>query len=135
MPPLSPFNSPHILGFDELETMLDAIGKAGNEGFPPYNIEQTGDLTLRITLALAGYQRSDLDLEIIDRQLVIKGQGDNRDDTRNFLHRGIAARQFVRKFLLADGLEVTGAKMEHGLLHIDIERPEPDTISRRITIA
>lgn len=128
------FASPFMLGFDELESMLETISKSGGEGFPPYNIEQLDAQTLRISLALAGYQLTDLDVELHNNQLMIKGGGaDPQSDTRQFLHRGIAARQFVRKFVLADGMEVKDAFMELGLLHIDLVRPKPE--DRRRTIA
>lgn len=132
---VSPFGSPFMLGFDELEAMLENIGKSGGEGFPPYNIEQVGPDTLRISLALAGYRLEDLDVELINNQLIIKGgSSDSPPSDRTFLHRGIAARQFVRKFVLADGMEVKDAFMEHGLLHLDLVRPTPQERRKSVPI-
>ena len=127
------FNSPFLLGFERLEQLLERTAKAGGDGYPPYNIEQSGDDKLRITLAVAGFCRDELAVTVEDRQLVIRGkQSDNPD--RNFLHRGIAARQFQRAFVLAEGIEVTGASLENGLLSVDLERPKSATIVRTIEI-
>jgi len=101
------FNSPFLLGFDQIERVLDRVAKTANDGYPPYNIEQVGDEVLRITLAVAGFERSDLDVTIEDNQLVIAGEQQD-DQTRDFIHRGIAARRFRRAFVLADGIEITG---------------------------
>ena len=126
------FGSPLFLGFDHLEQMLDRVGKNA-DGYPPYNIEQMGADRLRITLAVAGFAMEDLQITQEDNQLVIRGrQQDDRE--RNYLHRGIAARQFQRAFLLADGMEVLGAELMHGLLSVDLARPEPARIIRRIDI-
>jgi HSP20 family molecular chaperone IbpA len=127
------FNSPFLLGFERLEQLLERTAKSGVDGYPPYNIEQSGDDRLRITLAVAGFCRDELNVTVEDRQLVIRGkQSDSAD--RNFLHRGIAARQFQRAFVLAEGIEVTGASLENGLLSIDLERPKSATIVRTIEI-
>jgi len=120
---LSVFNSPYLLGFDHLEQMLDRAAKTSNDGYPPYNIEHLDDRTLRITLAVAGFCAEDLDVTIEDNQLIIRGKQSD-EDTRSFLHRGIATRQFQRKFVLAEGMEVAGAQLDNGLLNIDLTRPE-----------
>lgn len=121
---VSLFNSPLLLGFEQFERTLDRIGKLPTDGYPPYNIEQVSDDGLRITLAVAGFSESDLSVQIEDNQLVIRGR--QTDDTqRLFLHRGIAARQFQRAFVLAEGIEVTAASLDRGLLHIDLRRPRP----------
>ncbi len=125
---------PHLLGFEQLDRLVERTAKAGNDGYPPYNIEQRGDASYRITLAIAGFAEADLSITIENNQLVIRGQ--QADDTagRIYLHRGIAARQFQRSFVLADGVEVSGAALENGLLHIDLERDEPETIVRTVAI-
>lgn len=131
---LSLFNSPLLLGFDQFERTLDRISKNSAEGYPPYNIEQIGEDGLRITLAVAGFTADDLSVQIEDNQLVIRGrQVDDRE--RIYLHRGIAARQFQRSFVLAEGIEVMGAAMNNGLLHIDLKRPIPESRVRTIKIA
>jgi HSP20 family molecular chaperone IbpA len=118
---LSLFNSPLLLGFDHFERALDRVNKAAADGYPPYNVEQTGDNSLRITLAVAGFAMSDLTVQVEDNQLVVRGrQADDKD--RVYLHRGIAARQFQRSFVLADGIEVAGASLDNGLLNIDLVR-------------
>tara|TARA_R110002094_G_scaffold187336_1_gene163044 strand:+ start:489 stop:947 length:459 start_codon:yes stop_codon:yes gene_type:complete len=133
MPRAMSFNHPLMLGFDRFEQMLDQLSKTSGDGYPPYNIEQMGDNRLRITLAVAGFTENDLQITLEQSQLIIHGK--QRDETdRVFLHRGIAARQFQRKFVLAEGLEVAGAEMENGLLHIDLELPTPKVESRQITI-
>ncbi len=129
------FDSPLFLGFDHFERTFDRIKKSAAEGYPPYNIEQVGDNGIRITLAVAGFTMNDLEVEIDQNQLVIKGrQQDDEDDTRVFLHRGIAARQFVRHFVLADGIEVLAASLDNGLLHIDLKRLEPQVNTRKVPI-
>lgn len=128
------FNSPFLLGFERLEQLLERTAKTGGDGYPPYNIEQNGEDRLRITLAVAGFSRDELSVTVEDRQLVIRGKQSENGD-RNFLHRGIAARQFQRAFVLAEGIEVTGAGLENGLLSIDLERPKSATIVRTIEIA
>jgi HSP20 family molecular chaperone IbpA len=127
------FNSPFLLGFERLEQLLERTAKSGVDGYPPYNIEQSDDDKLRITLAVAGFSREELNVTVEDRQLVIRGKQTEPAD-RNFLHRGIAARQFQRAFVLAEGIEVTGASLENGLLSIDLERPKSATIVRTIEI-
>ena len=127
------FNSPFLLGFEHLERLLERTAKSGGDGYPPYNIEQTGDDSLRIALVVAGFGREELNVTVEDRQLVIRGKQSENGD-RNFLHRGIAARQFQRAFVLAEGIEVTGATLEDGLLTIELKRPKADTIVRTIEI-
>jgi HSP20 family molecular chaperone IbpA len=126
------FNHPLLLGFEEFERTLDRIAKSG-DGYPPYNIEQRGENAIRITLAVAGFSVADLSVHVEDSQLVIRGR-QTEETGRVFLHRGIAARQFQRSFVLADGLEVTGATLDSGLLNIDLERPPAATRVRRIEI-
>jgi HSP20 family molecular chaperone IbpA len=131
---LSLFNSPLLLGFDQFERALDRVSKAAADGYPPYNVEQTGENTLRISLAVAGFSPDDLSVQIEDRQLVVRGkQGEERE--RVYLHRGIAARQFQRAFVLAEGLEVSGASLDNGLLHIDFVRHVPEGHVQTIAIA
>lgn len=130
------FNSPFLLGFDALERMLERAAKA-SDGYPPYNVEQRpadeGE-ALRITLAVAGFSREELSVTVEENQLVIRGR-QLEDEERTYLHRGIAARQFQRSFVLADGIEVKGARLENGLLMIDLEKPEPARTSRTVEIA
>jgi HSP20 family molecular chaperone IbpA len=128
------FNSPLMLGFDHLERLVDSVAKSSADGYPPYNIEQLGENSIRITLAVAGFARRDLDVQLEDNQLLIRGRQPDEQEDRVFLHRGIAGRQFQRKFVLAEGLEVTAANMENGLLHIDLVRPQPITRTRTIDI-
>ena len=125
---------PFLLGFDQLERLVERTAKSGNEGYPPYNIEQYGENAYRITLAVAGFREDDLSITVEDRQLVIRGRQSDEDSNRVFLHRGIAGRQFQRSFVLADGVEVAGATTEHGLLHIDLTRAVPETVVRTIEI-
>ncbi len=136
MPRMSVFNSPLLLGFDHFERMLDRASKASAEGYPPYNIEQVGENSLRITLAVAGFSMDDLAVSIEDNQLVIRGrqQSDEEDDGRVYLHRGIASRQFQRSFVLAEGIEVRGAKLDNGMLTIELERIVPEPQVRTIKI-
>lgn len=128
-------NSPFLLGFERLEQMAAHIAKASGEGYPPHNVEQIGAHGLRITLAVAGFDLDDLDVAVIDSQLVVKGRRRDDDSCRVFLHRGIAARQFQRAWLLADGIEVKGASLVNGLLHIDLQRIEPQPTARSIRIS
>ena len=128
------FASPLFLGFDHLEQMLERASKTSSDGYPPYNIEQISPVGLRITLAVAGFTMDDLQLTQEDNQLVIRGRQTDDSQGRVFLHRGIAARQFQRAFLLADGLEVLGADLANGLLSIDLVRPEAERIVRKIDI-
>ncbi len=125
---------PHMLGFEQLERLVERTAKSGNEGYPPYNIEQTTDTSYRITLAVAGFGEDDLSITVEDRQLVIRGRQTDDSDGRMFLHRGIAARQFQRSFVLADGVEVGEALIENGLLHVDLTRARPDTVVQTINI-
>jgi HSP20 family molecular chaperone IbpA len=135
----SPFGHPFLLGFDEIEQALDRVSKAAGDGYPPYNIERLARTEqdperLRITLAVAGFTQDQLEITLEESQLVIRGR-QTEDKTRHFLHRGIAARQFQRTFLLADGMEVLGADLSNGLLSIDLARPEPERIVRKIDIS
>ncbi len=126
---MSIFNSPLLLGFENFERVLDRASKASSEGYPPYNIEQIGDNSLRITLAVAGFSLSDLSVTIEDNELVIRGRKVEEEDVEKiFIHRGIASRQFQRSFVLAEEIEIHSAKLDNGLLNIDLERvlPEPD---------
>ncbi len=131
-------SSPLLLGFDQIEQLLDRVAKASGDGYPPYNIEQLsagkdrGDV-LRITLAVAGFRRDQLDVMVEDNQLTIRGKQED-DNSRTYLHRGIAARQFQRSFVLADGIEVRSADLSNGLLSIDLMRPEPERLVHRVEI-
>jgi HSP20 family molecular chaperone IbpA len=125
---------PHLLGFEQLERLLERTAKSGNDGYPPFNIEQTSDASYRITLAVAGFREQDLSITVEDRQLVIRGRQADDSAERVFLHRGIAARQFQRSFVLADGVEVGEAIMENGLLHVDLTLLRPDTVVQTIQI-
>lgn len=125
---------PHLLGFEQLDRLLERTSKSTNEGYPPFNIEQTSDRSYRITLAVAGFRDEDLSITVEDRQLVIRGRQGDDDDGRVFLHRGIAARQFQRVFVLADGVEVGEARLENGLLHVDLSRMVPDSVVQTIQI-
>jgi HSP20 family molecular chaperone IbpA len=138
MPRVPSLSSPFLLGFEEIERTLDRVTRAA-DGYPPYNIERIARENdqperLRITLAVAGFTRDQLDVTIEESQLVIRGR-QQEDKTRQFLHRGIAARQFQRTFVLADGIEVLGADLKNGLLSIDLARPEPERVVRTIAIA
>ena len=125
---------PYLLGFEQLERLLERTAKSGNEGYPPFNIEQTSHNSYRITLAVAGFAEEDLAITIEDKQLVIRGRQSDDSEERVFLHRGIAARQFQRSFVLADGVEVGEALIENGLLHIDLTRAEPEQVVHTIKI-
>jgi HSP20 family molecular chaperone IbpA len=139
---VSLLSSPLLLGFEDMERLIDRVGK-GSDGYPPYNIERipgnasngsaAGVEALRITLALAGFRREQLDITLEDNQLVIRGRQED-DKSREFIHRGIAARQFSRTFVLADGIEVKSADLRDGLLSIDLVRREPDRRVRKIVI-
>jgi len=130
---LTVFNSPLLLGFDHFERMLDRVSKAQADGYPPYNVEQTGENSLRLTLAVAGFGLEDLGIQVEDNQLIVRGK-QREEGERVFLHRGIAARQFQRAFLLAEGIEVKSAALDNGLLHIDLVRPQPESRVRTIEI-
>ncbi len=132
-------NSPLLLGFDEIERVLDRVVKTSGDGYPPYNIERVaGDAdsgeVLRITLAVAGFTRDQLDVAVEDNQLTIRGKREDEKD-REYLHRGIAARQFQRSFVLADGIEVRDADLSNGLLSIELVRPDPEHLVRKIEIS
>ena len=134
---ISSFSSPFLLGFDEIERVLDRVTK-GADGYPPYNIERiarspAGPERLRITLAVAGFTRDQLDVTLEESQLVIRGRQQD-DKTREYLHRGIAARQFQRSFVLAEGMEVLSADLRNGLLAIDLVRPQPERVIKSISI-
>ena len=130
---LSLFNSPLLLGFDQLERALDQVSKTTADGYPPYNVEQVGESALRITLAVAGFTMADLEVQIEGNQLVVRGkQTDDKD--RVYLHRGIAARQFQRSFMLAEAIEVAGAWLDNGLLNIDLVRRQSEGLVRKIAI-
>ncbi len=130
---LTLFNSPLLLGFDHFERVLDRVSKASTDGYPPYNVEQTGANALRITLAVAGFSKDELSVSVEDDELAIAGKQVEEAD-RVYIHRGIAARQFQRRFVLAQGIEVQGAALDNGLLHIDLVRPEIEAHSRTIEI-
>ena len=135
---VSVFSSPYLLGFDDLERLLDRATRTSGDGYPPYNIErlprEEGEAErLRITLAVAGFNRDEIDVTVEENQLSIRGR-QREDDSKSYLHRGIAARQFARTFVLADGMDVTGARLENGLLIVSLERPEPRLMVRRIEI-
>jgi len=135
---MTPFSSPLLLGFDAMEKTLERLAKTG-DSYPPYNIERLGAADgmaerLRITLAVAGFAESDLDVTTEENQLIVRGR--QTDDTeREFLHRGIAARQFQRCFVLADGMRVIGAELKNGLLSVDLDRPEAERLVRKINIS
>ena len=130
---VSLFNSPLLLGFDHVERTLDRLARHGGDGYPPYNIEQIGPNRLRITLAVAGFAPDELEVQVEDNHLVIRGR-QAEDQNRVYLHRGIAARQFQRSFVLADGIEVTGATLDSGLLNVDLVRPEVQAQVRNVEI-
>ncbi len=125
---------PFLLGFEQLERLVERTAKTGNDGYPPYNIEQKTENAYRITLAVAGFSEDDLSITVEDSSLVIRGRQSEDDETRIFLHRGIAGRQFQRSFVLADGVDVGEAVMEHGLLHVDLTRSVPDSVVQTIKI-
>jgi HSP20 family molecular chaperone IbpA len=130
---LTVFNSPLLLGFDHFERMLDRVSKAQADGYPPYNVEQTGEQLLRLTLAVAGFGLEDLAIQVEDNQLIVRGKQKDEAE-RVYLHRGIAARQFQRAFVLAEGIEVKGAFLDNGLLHVDLVRPQPESRVRTVEI-
>lgn len=135
---VSAFSSPLLLGFDEIERALDRVTKTAGDGYPPYNIERLpktearGEI-LRITLAVAGFSREQLEITVEENQLLIRGR-QSEDPTRVFLHRGIAARQFQKTFVLAEGIEILGAELKDGLLAVDLARPTPERVVRKINI-
>ncbi len=125
---------PYLLGFEQLERLVERTAKTGNEGYPPYNIEQTSEHSYRITLAVAGFTSSGLSITVEDNTLMIRGRQVDDSEGRMFLHRGIAARQFQRSFVLADGVDVGEAIMENGLLHVDLTRQVPEKVIQTIEI-
>ncbi len=125
---------PLLLGFDQLERLVERTARAGADGYPPFNIEHRGPHAFRITLAVAGFCEDDLSITVENRQLLVRGAQTEAEDERVFLHRGIAARQFQRVFALAEGVEVSAARLENGLLHIDLQRPEPEPHVQSIPI-
>lgn len=135
---ISPLSSPFLLGFDDIERALTRVSKSANDGYPPYNIERLAKTEqeperLRITLAVAGFTREQLDVSVEENQLIIRGRQID-DQERFYLHRGIAARQFQRSFFLVEGMQVLGADLSNGLLSVDLIRPEPDRVIRKINI-
>lgn len=131
---VSVFNSPLLLGFDHFERALDRVSKTASDGYPPYNVEQVGEDYLRITLAVAGFRPEDLEVRVEDTQLTIQGRQSDDESDRVYLHRGIASRQFKRSFVLSEGIEVVGATLDNGLLHIDLQRVRPEPQVRTIEI-
>ena len=125
---------PFLLGFEQLERLVERTAKSGNDGYPPYNIEQTSETSYRITLAVAGFAEDELSITVEDSSLVIRGRQTEDGDGRVFLHRGIAARQFQRSFVLADGVDVGEAVLENGLLHVDLTRHVPESVVQTIRI-
>ena len=134
MTKLSLGSHPFLLGFDQLERLVERTAKSGNDAYPPFNIEQSAENAFRISLAVAGFAEDDLSITVEDRQLVVRGKQADDGADRMFLHRGIAARQFQKAFVLADGVDVAGAKMENGLLHIDLKRSVPESVVQTINI-
>ena len=130
---ITAFNSPLLLGFDHFEQLLDRVAKSANDGYPPYNIERVSENGLRIALAVAGFAREDLQILAEDNQLIVRGRQTD-DEERVYVHRGIAARQFQRSFVLAEGIEISGASLDNGLLNIELVRPQPEIVSRIIDI-
>lgn len=129
------FDSPFLLGFDHTRSLIERVSKAASEGYPPYNVEETGEGRVRITIAVAGFTFDQLSVTVEDNHLTIAGRRDAESaNERALLYRGIAARGFVRSFVLADGMEVEGAILEHGLLHVDAHRPERASVARQVPI-
>ena len=131
------FDSPFLLGFEHTRILIERAAKAASESYPPYNVEETAEGQVRITLAVAGFSPDQLQVTVEDNQLIVAGRKDaelRATEDKAFLHRGIAARGFLRTFVLADGMEVEQAILEHGLLHIDVVRPEPAKLVKRIPI-
>ncbi len=132
------FDSPFLLGFEQTRALIERAARASGDSYPPYNVEETGENGLRISLAVAGFSAADLSVTVEDNQLVISGRREDGAETpgadKAYLHRGIAARAFLRTFVLADGMEVSGAWLEHGLLHVDLTRKAPAKLVKRIPI-
>jgi HSP20 family molecular chaperone IbpA len=133
VPRVSVFSSPLLLGFEQVERMLEQVSKSGSEGYPPYNIEQISPDFLRISLAVAGFKEDHLSVTVEDSQLVIRGRQEE-ECNRTFIHKGIAQRQFQKAFVLADGMEIGQAFLDSGLLNIDLTRPQPTTVMQTIKI-
>ena len=131
---LSLFNSPFLLGFDQFERTIDRISKLSSDAYPPYNIEQISENVLRITIAVAGFEKRELKINLEGNQLIIRGGKNENDNEKIFIHRGIATRQFQRRFIIAEGIEVNGASIENGLLNIDLVQPISQEESRTIEI-
>jgi len=134
MPKLTLTTHPFFLGFEQLEALIERTAKSDSGGYPPFNIEQTSEQSYRITLAVAGFSEADLSITVEDRQLLIRGKQTDDTEGRVFLHQGIAARQFQRSFVLADGVDVASATMKNGLLHVDLRRSQPESNVQTITI-
>ena len=128
------FDSPFLLGFERTRDLIERAAKAATESYPPYNVQAIGEDGVRITLAVAGFSADQLSVNVEGVQLTVAGRKDGEDAERAFLHRGIAARNFSRTFVLADGMEVAGASLEHGLLHVDVVRPEPERKVKSVPI-
>ncbi len=131
------FDSPFLLGFEHTRDLIERTARGAAESYPPYNVEERGENGIRISLAVAGFSADQLSVDLENNQLTVTGKRDGEGETeggRSFVHRGIAARGFTRAFVLADGLQVEGASLEHGLLHIDLQRPDPETLVKRIPI-
>ena len=131
------FDSPFLLGFEHTRDLIERTARGAAESYPPYNVEERGENGMRISLAVAGFSADQLSVDLENNQLTVTGKRDGEPEGeggRSYLHRGIAARGFTRSFVLADGLEVEGASLEHGLLHIDLKRPDPETLVKRIPI-
>jgi len=129
------FDSPFLLGFEHTRNLIERAAKAAADSYPPYNVEGRDDGGVRITLAVAGFSPDQLEVQVEGEQLTVAGRkGDPNEDVRDFLHRGIAARGFIRTFVLADGMKVEGATLEHGLLHVDVARPDPERTVHRVPI-
>jgi HSP20 family molecular chaperone IbpA len=128
------FDSPYLLGFEHTRALIERAAKASAEGYPPYNVQALDEDAVRISLAVAGFTPDQLSVTVEDRQLTVAGRKDADGEDRSFLHRGIAARNFSRTFVLADGMEVQGAVVEHGLLHIDVVRPRPEREVKTIPV-
>ena len=128
------FDSPFLLGFERTRDLIERAAKAASDSYPPYNVQAVGEDGVRITLAVAGFSAEQLSVNVEGVQLTVAGRKDGEDAERAFLHRGIAARNFSRTFVLADGMEVAGASLEHGLLHVDVVRPEPERKVKSVPI-
>ena len=128
------FDSPFLLGFERTRDLIERAAKAATESYPPYNVQATGEESVRITMAVAGFAADQLSVNVDGNQLTVTGRKEGDDADRAFLHRGIAARNFSRSFVLADGMEVAGASLEHGLLHVDVVRPEPERKVKSVPI-